>query len=223
MAVSNHRKLCSQLVIAWRNTVKEFLAEARTAKIVEPIEQLDHCHQRMLACIQDGDLLKQRIDLADSLADLQEHADTSLDALFPNEQFDREKRRDFSSKAELYAALGIANSVQRAIKHFLEVQQQLIWILQGEAGSGKSHLLASLARSILDEGRPCLLLIGERFATDTVLAPQIPLLVDWQWTMRDLLACLSAQASVDGRCAVLMIDAINDLHHADCGDVNFHS
>jgi hypothetical protein len=215
VAVSNHRKLCSQLVIAWRSTVKEFLEEARVPRIGEPLERLEQVHQRMLACLQGGDLLKQQLDLADALADLQKQADTALDALFPessgsDRQSDREKRRMFYRKSELQASSEIAEKVERAISHFLETQQQAIWILKGEAGSGKSHLLASLARSILSEERPCLLLIGERFASNTVLASQIPSLVDWQWTTRDLLACLSTQASVDGRCAVLMIDAINE-------------
>lgn len=215
IAVANHRKLCSQLVIAWRSTVKEFLVEARVPRIVEPLERLEQVHQRMLECLQGGDLLKQRLDLAESLADLQKEADSSLDALFPessgsDRQSDREKRGEFYRKSELQAASEIADKVERAISHFLEAQQQAIWILKGEAGSGKSHLLASLARSILSEGRPCLLLIGERFASNTVLASQIPSLVDWQWTMRELLACLSTQASVDGRCAILMIDAINE-------------
>jgi energy-coupling factor transporter ATP-binding protein EcfA2 len=214
-AVSNHRKLCSQLVIAWRNTVQEFLEEVRGPGIVGPLERLMQVHQRMLECVEGGDLLKQRLDLADALVDLQRQADSALDALFPessgpDRQSDREKRREFYRKSELQAALEIAEKMERAIQHHLEAQEQAIWILKGEAGSGKSHLLASLARSILSEKRPCLLLIGERFSSNAVLASQIPSLVDWQWTTRDLLACLSAQASVDGRCAVLMIDAINE-------------
>ncbi|MCC7682778.1 ATP-binding protein [Janthinobacterium sp. FW305-128] len=215
VAVSNHRKICSQLVIAWRSTVKEFLEEARVLGIVEPLERLEEVHQRMLACLQGGDLLKQKLDLPDALSNLQRQAESALDALFPDSsrsdhQADREKRRMFYRKSELQTALEMAEKVERAISHYLEAQQQAIWILKGEAGSGKSHLLASLARSILSEARPCLLLIGERFASNTVLASQIPSLVDWQWTTRDLLACLATQASVDGRCAVLMIDAINE-------------
>jgi len=215
VAISNHRKLCSQLVIAWRNTVKAFLEEARVPEIVDPLERLEQVHQRMVVCLQGGDLLKQQFDLVDALANLKNQVDNVLDALFPenfgsDRQSDHEKRHEFDRKSKLSASLEMAEEVKRVISHFLETQQQAIWILKGEAGSGKSHLLASLARSILSEKRPCLLLIGERFASNTVLASQIPSLVGWQWTTRDLLACLSTQALVDGRCAVLMIDAINE-------------
>ena len=215
VAVSNHRKLCSQLVIAWRKTVKEFFEETRIPEIVEPLERLEQVHQIMLECVQGGDLLKQQLNLVDALADLRRQADSALDALFPessgsDRHAEREKRQQFYRHSELAAASELAEKVEQRINHYLEAQQQAIWILKGEAGSGKSHLLASLARSILSEGRPCLLLIGERFASNTVLASQIPALVDWQWTTRDLLACLSTQASVDGRCVVLMIDAINE-------------
>lgn len=212
-AFANHRKLCSQLVIAWRNTLEEFLAEVRVPKVMAPLERLEQSHQIMLGCLRGGNLLEQRLDLVDSLADLQKQVNSSLDALFPessDRQSNREKRRDFYRKSELQVTLDITDKVQQAISHFLEAQQQPIWILKGEAGSGKSHLLASLARSILAEGRPCLLAIGERFASNDVLASQIPSLVDWRWTMHELLACLSTQASIDGNLAVLMIDAINE-------------
>jgi energy-coupling factor transporter ATP-binding protein EcfA2 len=215
VAVSNHRNLCSQLVIAWRTTVKEFLEESPVPGMVEPLARLEQAHQRMLTYVQGGELLKQQLELAEALADLQKQADNALDALFPetsgsDRQVEREKRHQFYRKSELASAEEITEKVERAIRHYLEAQQQAIWILKGEAGSGKSHLLASLARSILSEKRPGLLLIGERFASNTVLASQIPALVDWQWTTRDLLACMSIQASVEGRCAVLMIDAINE-------------
>lgn len=214
-ARANHRKLCSQLVIAWRKTLKKFFEETRVPEIEEPLDRLEQAYQNMLACVQEGDLLGQQLDVADALVDLRRGAECALDALFPesasaDQHAEHIKRQQFYRKSELLEASKLAEKVEQAIKHYLEAQQQSIWILKGEAGSGKSHLLASLARSILSEGRPCLLLIGERFASNTVLASQIPALVDWRWTTRDLLSCLSTQASVDGRCAVLMIDAINE-------------
>jgi hypothetical protein len=215
VAVSNHRKLCSQLVIAWRKTVKDFSQKARGSEMEEPLKRLEQAHQTMLRCLQGGELLQQHFDLASALADLCQQADIVLDELFP-EGSDSEgnagrvERRQFHHDSDLAAASDLAEKVGRAITHYLNAQQQSIWILTGEAGSGKSHLLAGLARSVLSEGRSCLLLIGERFASNSALAAQIPELIDWQWTARDLLACMSTQALVDGHCAVLMVDAINE-------------
>jgi hypothetical protein len=215
VAVSIHRKLCSQLVIAWRKAVKDFSQAARVSDIKTPLERLEKAHQTMLACLQGGDLLKQHFDLVSALANLRTQADIVLDELFPEisdleGETGREKRRLFRRDSELAAASDLAEKLERAVRHYLEAQKQSVWILTGEAGSGKSHLLAGLARSLLSEGRSCLLLIGERFAADTSLASQIPGLIDWQWTTRDLLACMSTQALLDGRCAVLMVDAVNE-------------
>ena len=215
VALSNHHHLCSQLVIAWRKTVKEFVEKTREPGIGEPLEQLKQAYQQMLGCVYKGDLLSQRLELVEALASLRNHADCLLDGLFPessgpNRQEDLEGRRQFYRDSEFAAATDSTKRVGETITHYLAAQQEPIWILKGEAGSGKSHLLASLARSILSEGRPCLLLIGERFAANTALASQIPALVDWQWTTRELLACLSTQAAIDGRSATLMVDAINE-------------
>lgn len=214
-ARTSHRKLCSQLVVAWRKTVKKFFDETRVPEIAEPLDRLEQAFQIMLTCVRKGDLLAQRFDLVNALADLRREAESALDALFPdsadvNQHAERINRQQFYRKSELVDASEFADKVGHTVQHYLEAQQQPIWILKGEAGTGKSHLLASLAREIFSEGRTCLLLIGERFASHNVLASQVPALVDWQWTMRDLLACLSTQASVEGRCAVLMIDAINE-------------
>jgi hypothetical protein len=46
-------------------------------------------------------------------------------------------------------------------------------VLRGEAGSGKSHLLAHVAESCIQEGRPCIPLLGQRFINNHPLWQQI--------------------------------------------------
>lgn len=215
IAISNYRDKCSRLVIAWRKTLREISQESAKHKIIEPINRLEEAHQRMLECVHKGDLLTQQYDFVEALTELRQLAESAIDAIItanpePNQKKEYEQRAQLYRETELTTATEITEQVKETISQYLVAEQQSILILKGQAGSGKSHLFANLARSILDEGRPCLLLIGERFASNKTLTSQITDLVDWRWSMHDLLACMSAQAAVCKRPAVLMIDAINE-------------
>lgn len=107
-------------------------------------------------------------------------------------------------------ALAQTGKVIKTVESYVHAQRQPVWVLTGEAGTGKSHLLANLAEKLLADGRACLLMVGERFASNAVLAEQIPGLLHWDWPLRDLLACLSMQAVITGKTALLIVDAINE-------------
>jgi hypothetical protein len=167
----------------------------------------------ILAGLQGGNLVEQSEELIDALTDLSKQAKNLLDALFPRDvavESDWKLRQEFSRNSELDKALDLTEELLKVVTRFVGAQRRPVWVLTGEAGSGKSHLLANLARTILAEGRSCLLVVGERFASSDALASQIPGLVGWDWSMRDLCACLSTQSAITGNSSVLMIDAINE-------------
>ena len=212
-AIDAHRKACSKLVIVWRSVIEKAPGEIAKLKVSASLAKLQQAHQKMQSALEGGNLIKQGDDLIAALIELSKQGQGLLYKLFPRDasgEYDREIFRDFCRDSKLEEARYLAGQIQEEVQRFIRAQRQPVWVLTGEAGSGKSHLMANLARTILAEGRACLLIVGERFASQDVLASQIPSLVDWRWTMRELIACLSTQAAITGTSAVLMIDAINE-------------
>jgi hypothetical protein len=212
-ASTDHYLECSELVIVWRHVMEKAPGEMTKLKPSTSLAMLQQAHQEMLIGLMEGNLVEQGDELIDALADLSKQAKNLLNALFPRdveEASDWKLRQEFSRNSELDKALDLTEELLKVVKRFVNAQRQPVWVLTGEAGSGKSHLLANLARTILAEGRSCLLVVGERFASSDALAIQIPGLLGWDWSMRDLCACLSTQSAITGKSSVLMIDAINE-------------
>lgn len=212
-ARADHRQACSKLVIAWRHVFEKLPGEMSKLNRPESLSMLQQTHEAMLTALQEGSLVEQGDDLIEALIFLSKYAEDLFDRLFPRDapvERDEKAIYDFRQNSELDQALHLTEEILKEVSSFCNAQQQPVWVLTGEAGSGKSHLLANLARSTLAEGRACLLVVGERFASQDVLAGQIPGLVDWGGSMRELLACLSMQAAIMGNTTILMIDAINE-------------
>lgn len=86
-------------------------------------------------------------------------------------------------------------------------------LLLGEAGSGKSHLIADLVSSATNRFQPALLLLGERYLgqidpwTATIDS------IGWSHSADDLLAALDQEGRLAGRPALICIDALNESEH----------
>ena len=89
------------------------------------------------------------------------------------------------------------------------VEQPLLF-LAGDAGTGKTHLLCDMARQRLSEGRPTVLVLGEKLdkGNPRELLPRHLDLPDL--TMPELLMALNAAGEAAGTRALLLIDAINE-------------
>lgn len=90
-------------------------------------------------------------------------------------------------------------------------------LLLGEAGSGKSHLLADQVGNHIEDGCPAILILGESFVTPQTPSEDILKYCDFRTTsFNDFMGSLQASALASGRPFVLAIDAINDslnAHH----------
>ncbi|MBT8154307.1 ATP-binding protein [Epibacterium ulvae] len=84
-------------------------------------------------------------------------------------------------------------------------------LITGEAGSGKSHLLADACSHQLNKKRPAVLLLGGQL-TDAEIWPQISsqLGLPLDYTRDQLLGALDAAGEAAGVRAMLCIDAINE-------------
>ncbi|KIC61438.1 NACHT domain-containing protein [Chryseobacterium taiwanense] len=83
-------------------------------------------------------------------------------------------------------------------------------ILSGEAGVGKSHLLADIAKNREKREQYSILLLGQLFSTEEDPWSQIKKLLDLSGSINEFLGALNAKAeSTDSR-LIVFIDAINE-------------
>lgn len=214
-ARAEHRQQSSELVIAWRRVLREFPDQVKKQNLSTDLSQLQTAFDAMLVAMRGGSLVEQGDDLVAALGALGERAEQLVEELFPGERKYHGPYWGFRKESKLEEALAQTGSVIKTVESHIHAQRQPVWVLTGEAGTGKSHLLADLAQKLLAEGRACLLMVGERFAANVPPSQQIPALTHWDGSMADLLACLSAQAAVTGQTTLLMVDAINEPRGRD--------
>lgn len=209
-ARATHRKQCSELVVAWRQVLRALPSEIKKLNASVDLTDLHAAFEAMLASMREGDLAEQRDELVAALGALGEKAEQLVEGLFPGERTYADPYWEFRRSSKLEDSFAQTTQVIKAVSSYVHAQRQTLWVLTGEAGTGKSHLLADLAKKLLAEGRACLLMVGERFAADAVLTGQVPALLNWGWSLGDLLACLSTHAAITGQTSILMVDAINE-------------
>jgi hypothetical protein len=85
-----------------------------------------------------------------------------------------------------------------------------ILLIEGEAGIGKSHLIADTIIKRESEGKGSLLLLGQHFVTDQDPWHQIKTKLHLKCSPDEFLGALNAKAQVSGSRFVIFIDAINE-------------
>ncbi|WP_163233921.1 hypothetical protein [Caulobacter rhizosphaerae] len=83
-------------------------------------------------------------------------------------------------------------------------------LISGEAGAGKSHILAHLVEHHVAQAAPALLLLGQHFGQGDPRGQILERLGLVGWAFEDFLGALNAAALAAGRPALLVIDAINE-------------
>lgn len=83
-------------------------------------------------------------------------------------------------------------------------------LISGKAGSGKSHLLADIAQSRLDAGKPTLLFLGQNFSIQEDPWQTILKFMDFNGRSEELLNLLNEKGQILGERIFIMIDAINE-------------
>lgn len=93
-----------------------------------------------------------------------------------------------------------------------------VMLVTGEMGTGKSQLLATSAKRVLENARPALLLLGQTYISDENIEIQIMNglegLTPGQ-SLESLLAVLDEKTSLAGGDAVIFIDAINESRNRE--------
>ncbi|MCQ8278028.1 hypothetical protein NFI95_06160 [Acetobacteraceae bacterium KSS8] len=111
--------------------------------------------------------------------------------------------------SNLRSAVGTFHSL--LIERTVEVAEKRFVYLDGRAGSGKSHLIASEVRRILEAGIPTLFLIGTDFTQHGIIEQQILGRLGVPGAkFESLLGALDAKAEAESNRALIAIDAINE-------------
>lgn len=87
-----------------------------------------------------------------------------------------------------------------------------ILILEGDAGVGKSHLMADAVQKRKIEKPFSLLFLGQKFITDEEPFTQMMRMLNFSGSSEELLDMLEAKAEATGHRIIIFIDAINEGH-----------
>lgn len=107
----------------------------------------------------------------------------------------------------LYRVWAIGDACHAWGVEYLDSKRVLVC---GEAGIGKSHLLADLCEKELEKGNAAVLVLGSQFVEEGSSEESIPKILGLAGSFDDLLAEMQRYASARRGIAVLAIDALNE-------------
>ena len=90
-----------------------------------------------------------------------------------------------------------------------QLSSQPFFLLQGSAGQGKTHLFCDVARQLIGECKPCVVLLGEKFSSGDPWL-QIIQTLGLNCNRDEFLGALETAAQATGGRALIFIDALNE-------------
>lgn len=155
---------------------------------------------------------KQEISLEEHKGEIQELNEKIRQKL--DELFDLERKEKSNNRNEinwLYEVLNYNNTLLKEFDNIgIELANNPILIIKGEAGSGKSHLLGDIADERIKNNLPTLLLLGQHFHSAKTIEENILSLLHLDCTFTELLINLDKISDQIGSRVLVLIDAINE-------------
>lgn len=122
----------------------------------------------------------------------------------------KEKKRISRQLYEL--AVNVLNVYNNLNQDVMKLINDPILILQGDAGVGKSHLIAEVVERREKDKQASLFFLGQKFTTDEDPFAQMMKMLFFSGTPEDFLKTLEAKAESTGHRLIIYIDAINEGH-----------
>lgn len=222
--LDDYKGICSEVFSGWQKTVQSVAHKINEKNLLSrnnEIEQLQENMKKLRTELHKGDIRLQSEQLFVVLEQL-EHSAKQLIQEFSalevgaQEQKNSKVKKQAEIQEDLEREFGIdelqseRRELENDFKPYTKAKSAQFILLSGEAGSGKSHLMACTAENLTQSGHACLLLIGERFTNAHDPKQQIIEQLSWQGSFEQLLSCLSSQAEITGKTAYFMIDALNE-------------
>jgi hypothetical protein len=218
-----------QVWIAWRAAVDIYQPENLSMNLVNAIAQSKAVAAKELPRLGDGISLPNWSVVPKALEELALANETIMTELKHLADQTRTEQEKLGSPDEKHASgqrisslkykrEKVEKSLRRisSLRTFIEEQAAMArqnLIVKGEAGSGKSHLLADFVQKLTDRGQCALLLLGEYFTDASEPWGQLVQRLGWHDTSDDLLASLNYAGEVSGMPSILVIDALNESSH----------
>lgn len=182
-------------------------------QLINEYNRIDFVEVQTIDCeiiIKATDDLEKSISLCEDLL-------YELDKKDKGEKVETQKSsyRENKFHYELYRLRELESSVYD-LKNFLQretvaLSNLPILILNGEAGIGKSHLLADIAKKRAGRGQPSVLLLGQHFVTEENPWTQIlGNLLRLNCNESEFLGALNSKAQSVGSRIIIFVDAINE-------------
>ena len=129
---------------------------------------------------------------------------TAHGASYRDYPFRRRPRRFRTLVSELSAT-------RASFVHAAQIAGNSLMVLRGTAGTGKTHLLCDVAQQRISAGRPTVLLMGQRFVSNSEPWSQALQQLDVSsLSAEEFVGALEAAAQAAGSRALVIVDALNE-------------
>jgi hypothetical protein len=154
-------------------------------------------------------------NLLDSINSLVESLQSHFVEIERGLQEKRHENRYFQKYGHEISSLQELSYSIDAVRDFIfgvsgQLSNKPILLLDGEAGIGKSHLIADVVKNRSRDGKASLLFLGQHFVTDEDPWLQISKKLHLNCTLDEFLGALNSKAEIAGSRLILFIDAINE-------------
>lgn len=131
--------------------------------------------------------------------------------------YEDSKRRKINQKIDMYYHfIDVSKSLD--LKDELRIVESKVLIIEGEAGSGKTHLLTNEMNQLILNKHKSLMLLGGDYLSDENIKCQIMKGLSLDYSFDDLLEILNTIGEVENRIIPVIIDAINETAYRDLWD-----
>ena len=196
------------------NAVSIFSSQEATQKLVKLISAALNSLKTQFEISQKPGLLNLDIDDIQNNFKLIRDSLSECEGMLNDEKNSKNLSKDFinSSKHTINEARTVLYEFSEStFSTVLSLANLPVMLLSGEAGIGKSHLLADVASKRINENRSCVFLLGQHFASKESPWTQIlNNLLRLGCNEKELLGALDAKAEAQGERLLFIIDAINE-------------
>lgn len=210
----------------FRNSLNEFLIKLKNKKLHINDEIIEENKKELKENI--GSLVDQynkipfdNVDLIDydtiletinNIESILSKLENRIDDLKSQEDIDKDHEQIYNSTLyyirDTYSSLNTFKGFIYSDK--IKLTNNPFLLLDGEAGIGKSHLLADVANKRFNEGKNSILLLGQHFVSDddpwSIIFKQLKL----NCRLDEFLGALECKAQIQGSRIIIFIDAINE-------------
>lgn len=186
--------------------------------IIHEIEQLDDISYYTIDNSLDwSSVLKDKFSesikiISDELNDVKEKRERLSDEYnvenLQNEYYSKLNELDRNSRY-LQRLLNSYNKLEFSENEKAIIKNKML-ILTGEAGSGKSHLLGSTSKKIIDNDGHSILILGQTFINNNTVMSQIVENFGLDYNFNEFLNVLEGIGSLNNQEVYIFIDAINE-------------